>query len=169
MGNDQMIIISDSSPLISLAIIGKLGTLTHLYEEIYVPTAVYKEVTKANKPFAKELKLFLTGKTKNVQNKMAVDILLSDIGAGEAEAIILALEQHPDVILIDDLKARRFAKIKGVNVMGTMGLLLMAKKEGLIEEIKPLLSDLLSNNIRISTKIMSMTLHAAGEMKSVQS
>ena len=159
-----MIIISDSSPLISLAIIGKLNILTQLYEEIYVPTAVYKEVVKSNKPFAKELKLFLQGKTKNVKNKMAVDILLSDIGAGEAEAIVLALEQHPDVILIDDLKARRFAKIKGLNVMGTMGLLLMAKRKGLLEEIKPLLSDLLSNNIRISTKIIDITLHAADEM-----
>ena len=159
-----MIIISDSSPLISLAIIGKLNILARLYEEIYVPTAVYEEVVKSNKPFAKELKSFLRGKTKSVKNKMAVDILLSDIGAGEAEAIILALEQHPDVILIDDLKARRFAKIKGLTVMGTMGLLLMAKKEGLIEEIKPLLSDLLSNNIRISSKIIDITLHAADEM-----
>jgi len=159
-----MIIISDSSPLISLAIIGKLNILVHLYEEIYVPTAVYEEVVKSDKPFAKELKLFLQGKIKSVKNKMAVDILLSDIGAGEAEAIILALEQHPDVILIDDLKARRFAKIKGLTVMGTMGLLLMAKREGLIEEIKPLLSDLLSNNIRISSKIIDITLHAADEM-----
>ena len=164
MGNEQMIIISDSSPLISLAIIGKLDILTHLYDEIYVRTAVYKEVVKSNKSFAKELKSFLQGKIKNVKNKMAVDILLSDIGAGEAEAIILALEQHPDVVLIDDLKARRFARIKGLNVMGTMGLLLMAKKAGLIEEIKPLLSNLLSNNIRISPKIIDITLHAADEM-----
>ena len=159
-----MIIISDSSPLISLAIIGKLNILTYLYEEIYVPTAVYKEVVRSNKPFAKELRLFLTGKIKNVKNKMAVDILLSDIGAGEAEAIVLALEQHPDVILIDDLKARRFARIKGLNVMGTMGLLLMAKKAGLVTEIKPLLSGLLANNIRISSKIIDITLHAADEM-----
>ncbi len=158
-----MIIISDSSPLISLAIIGKLDVLTFLYEEIYVPTAVYKEVIRSGKPFAKELKAFLYDKTKSVENKMAVDILLSDIGAGEAEAIILALEQHPDVILIDDLKARRFAKIKGLTVIGTMGLLLMAKKEGLITELKPLLSDLLSHNIRISAKIIDITLHAAGE------
>ena len=158
-----MIIISDSSPLISLAIIGKLSVLTFLYEEVYVPTAVYEEVTKSNKPFAKELKSFLHDKIKSVENKMAVDILLSDIGAGEAEAIVLALEQHPDVILIDDLKARRFAKMKGLTVMGTMGLLLMAKKEGVITEIKPLLSDLLSHNIRISAKIIDITLHAADE------
>lgn len=93
-----MIIISDASPLISLAIIGKLDIITSLYEEIYVPTAVYQEVVKPNKPFAKELQTFLHGKTKNVENRMAVDILLNDIGAGEAEAIILALEQHPEAI-----------------------------------------------------------------------
>lgn len=45
-----------------------------------------------------------------------------------------------------------------------MGLLLMAKRKGLIEEIKPLLLDLLANNIRIGAKIIDITLHAAGEM-----
>jgi len=158
-----MIIISDSSPLISLAVIGKLNILENLYKEIYVPAAVYEEVVRVDKPFSKELKQFLNGRTKSVKNKMAVEILLSDIGAGEAEAIVLALEQQPDIILIDDLKARKFAKISGLNIIGTMGILLKAKKEGLIKELKPLISELLLRDIRISTKIIEITLQTAQE------
>jgi predicted nucleic acid-binding protein len=164
MDNEKMIIISDSSPLISLAVIRKLNILKSLYKEINVPTAVYEEVVKVDKPFSRELKLFLNDKIKGVKNKMAVEILLSNIGAGEAEAIVLALEQQQDIILIDDLKARKFAKISGLKVIGTMGILLAAKKEGMLKEIRPLLSKLLSNNIRISSKIIEITLQAAREI-----
>jgi len=159
-----MIVISDSSPLISLAATGKLSILENLYKEIYVPTAVYEEVARSDKPFSRELKIFLNGRVKNVKNKMAVEILLSDIGSGESETIVLALEQHPDLVLIDDLKARKFAKIRGLEITGTMGVLLEAKKEGLIKNIKPLLSELLLINIRISTKIIQITLQAAHEI-----
>ncbi|MBL0702302.1 MAG: DUF3368 domain-containing protein [Desulfosarcina sp.] len=163
MDNEKMIVISDSSPLISLAIIEKLDMLEKLYEDIYVPIAVSEEVVRADKPFARKLKLFLNGRTKSVKNKMAVEILSGDIGAGEAEAIVLALEQQPAVVLIDDLKARRFAKMNGLNVIGTMGILLKAKKAGMIKEITPLISELLLGDIRIGKKIIEITLQAAQE------
>jgi len=125
---------------------------------------VFQEVAGTDKPFARELKRFLNGRTKDVRNKMAVRMLSVDIGAGEAEAIVLAMEYQPAVVLIDDLKARRFAKMNGLQVIGTMGILLKAKKEGLIKEIKPLISDLVLNGIRISKKIVEITLQAAQEM-----
>jgi len=159
-----MIIISDSSPLISLAVIGKLDLLEKLYKEIYVPNAVYEEVTLKNKPFSKELKIFLEGRVKIVKNRLAIEILLSDIGIGESEAIVLALEEKPDIVLIDDLKARKFAKIKGLETIGTMGILLEAKKIGLIKEIKPFISKLILSDIRISRKIIDITLQAAQEL-----
>ncbi len=163
MDTEQQMIIADSSPLISLALIGNLSILEQLYQEISVPTAVYDEVVRSDKPCSRELKQFLNGKTKHVKNTMAVDILLSDIGAGEAEAIVLALEQQPAIILIDDLKARKLAKMKGLHIIGTMGILLEAKQEGLITEIKPFIAELLLKDIRISKKIVDMTLHAAQE------
>lgn len=159
-----MIIISDSSPLISLAIIGRLDLLEKLYKDIYVPFAVYKEVTEEEKPFSKELRNYLKDKIKNVSNRLAVDVLVSDIGIGESEAIVLALEEKPDLVLIDDLKARKFAKMNGLEIIGTMGILLEAKKNGLIEEIKPFISELILNGIRISNKIIEITLKAAQEL-----
>ncbi|OQX79434.1 MAG: hypothetical protein B6D64_04920 [Bacteroidetes bacterium 4484_276] len=164
MDNEKIIIISDSSPLISLAVVKKLDTLGKLYDEVFVPDAVFDEVIRADKPFTKELELFLNGKTKSVKNKMAVEMLSGDIGAGEAEAIVLALEQQPAIVLIDDLKARRFAKMNRLTIIGTLGILLKAKKEGLIKEIKPLISELLLNDIRIGAKIIEITLQAAREI-----
>ena len=164
MDNEKIIIISDSSPLISLAVVKKLDTLGKLYDEVFVPDAVFDEVIRADKPFSKELELFLNGKTKSVKNKMAVEMLSGDIGAGEAEAIVLALEQQPAIVLIDDLKARRFAKMNRLTIIGTLGILLKAKKEGLIKEIKPLISELLLNDIRIGAKIIEITLQAAREI-----
>lgn len=163
MDNEKMIVIADSSPLISLALIGKLSILEQLYQEISVPSAVYKEVVKSDKPCSRELKQFLHGKTKLVNNRMAVDILLSDLGEGEAEAIVLALEQQPTMVLLDDLKARKFAKMKGLNIIGTLGILLRAKKDGLISDLKPFIDTLVFNGIRISPKIIEMVLQAAQE------
>lgn len=159
-----MIIVSDSSPLIALAIIGKLNLLEKLYEEIVVPFAVYKEVTEKEKPFSKELRLFLSNRTKQIANRLAVEVLISDIGIGESESIVLALEEKPDLVLIDDLKARKFAKMYGLEIIGTMGILLKAKKKGLITEIKPLITELLSNGIRIGNRIIEMTLEAGQEL-----
>ncbi len=159
-----MIIIADYSPLIALAVISKLELLEKLYQEIYVPNAVFQELADNDKAFAHELRAFLAGRIKQVHNKMAVDVLLSDIGAGEAEAIILALEQHPDAVLLDDLKARKFATMKGLPIIGTLGILLKAKKAGLIQEIKPLLDGMMDANIRISEKIREIALQAAQEI-----
>jgi predicted nucleic acid-binding protein len=150
--------------LIALAIIGKLDLLEKLYEEIVVPFAVYKEVTEKEKPFSKELRLFLSNRTKQIANRLAVEVLISDIGIGESESIVLALEEKPDLVLIDDLKARKFAKMYGLEIIGTMGILLKAKKKGLITEIKPLITELLSNGIRIGNRIIEMTLEAGQEL-----
>jgi predicted nucleic acid-binding protein len=150
--------------LIALAIIGKLNLLEKLYEEIVVPFAVYKEVTEKEKPFSKELRLFLSNRTKQIANRLAVEVLISDIGIGESESIVLALEEKPDLVLIDDLKARKFAKMYGLEIIGTMGILLKAKKKGLITEIKPLITELLSNGIRIGNRIIEMTLEAGQEL-----
>jgi predicted nucleic acid-binding protein len=158
-----MIIISDSSPLISLATIEKLNLLDKLFTEIFVPCSVYEEVIRENKPYSNEIKEFLNGRIKHVKNRVAVEVLLSDIGKGESEAIILAIEEKSDYLLIDDLKARKLAKINGLEIIGTMGILLKGKKEGLIKEIKPFIDELLKNDIRIGDKIIEMTLKAAQE------
>ena len=102
-----MIVVADSSPLIAFAILNLLEILAKIFDELYVPQAVYDEVTSWNKPYARELQDFLKNRVKTVENKLAVTILTNELDIGESEAIILALENNISDILIDEPKGRK--------------------------------------------------------------
>jgi hypothetical protein len=104
-----LIIIADSSPLISLAIIDMLELLEYYFDEVYVPYAVYKEVSVYDKPFSEKLKQYLKNKVSTVENINMVSVLNERIDLGEAEAITLAFEKKADFIILYDLKARKTA------------------------------------------------------------
>ena len=85
------------------------------------------------------------------------------IGAGESEAIALALEMGNLPALLDDKKARRIAKQLDLPVIGTLGLLLKAKKQGVIPAIKPILAALEKVDFRVSTRLRDRALELADE------
>ena len=150
-----MKIIADSSPLISLAILERRNLLLELYSDIYVPQAVFNEIAKPSKPHALILTEFCQDRVIDVKNQMAVAMLINDVDVGEAEAIVLALEIGVMDILIDDAKGRRAAKLKGLQAIGTIGVLLRAKQRGLIT--------LMRNHIRIGQKLYTQALTLADE------
>lgn len=158
-----MIIVSDSSPIISFAIIEKLDVLLKVFTDIFIPKAVYDEITTRNKPYSKILRDFVEDRVKYVNNRLAVEMLNADLDLGEAEVIVLALEQNVKNILIDDYKGRRIARSNDLFPIGTIGVLLQAKKEGFINSVKPLLDTLIRNKIRISKSLYSEALFLARE------
>ncbi len=158
-----MIIVADSSPLISLALLNKLNLLEELFDEITIPQAVFDEISSTEKPFSNTLEEFAKRKTRKAQNKVALSILADELDLGEAEAIILALENKIDNILIDEYKGRRIAKSKGLQIIGTIGVLIQAKENGSINNLRPLLDKLISNNIYISSGLYEEALKLAGE------
>ncbi len=158
-----MIIVADTSPIISLSVIGKLDLLKDIFEEFIIPEEVYRELTKNDKPYSEMLKSFLKTNVRSINNHIAVEMLNFEIDKGESEAIILAIENNIKTILIDDYKARQVAMYKNLNVIGTIGLLLKAKMSGLIKEIKPLLDNLIAHNIRISNELYLTALSKADE------
>ena len=99
-------IIGDSSALIALSVVNKLELLEALYENLFVPQAVYDEVTQVGRPQSDKLKIFLQNRVK------VVDLNLSKLGLGlgELEAITLYKELNADVLLIDDNRAKKSSK-----------------------------------------------------------
>jgi hypothetical protein len=158
-----MNIIADTSPLISLAILDKLDMLQHIFSEIYLPEAVFTELTIQNKPYAQKLTAFTRDKIIAVKNRALVQTFHEYVDLGESEAIALALEMQIETILIDDAKGRKFARQHGLRPIGTIGILLQAKQEGMVNVIKPELDILVANRIRIGSKLYQHALILAGE------
>jgi len=156
-----MKIVSNSSPLIALAKIEKLDIIRY---DVVIPEAVFHEITKPKKEYVKELYKWCKNKVIEVKNKKAVEYLELIIDKGEAETIVLAEELNAGAVLIDDLKARKIAKLRGLNVIGTIGILLDAKEKGVITELKPLLELLLEKKIRVSEELYYRALEIADEI-----
>lgn len=158
-----MLIVSDSSPLISLAILDLLEILDVLFEKVYVPESVFQEVTKGDKPHSNKLKVYLENKVKKVNDQLSVDILKNDIDVGEAESIVLALEIGIQDVLMDDYKGRMKATLNGLTPIGVIGILIRAKQKGIIQNLKPLLDVLIENKRRVSEQLYNHALQIVNE------
>lgn len=136
-----MKVISNSSPLIFLSAVGLLDLLKKEFEEILVPEAVYTEVTSNNLKGSNEVKNADWIRVQELKNKRSLSFY-PILDEGEEKAIILAMEQKADLLLIDDLAGRRAAQIHGINVMGTLGFLKVMHKKGRIKNLKSVLDAL---------------------------
>lgn len=158
-------VVVNSTPLIVLCNIGMLSLLKEMYGEIIIPEAVYKEITakmdsaciavNQSMDWIKILKIPANEKLK---------IYRARLHAGEVEVMLLA-QQLPvaDLVIIDDNAAKTTAKFLGLKVTGTLGVLLKAKKLGLISSIRPLIEKIVQSGFYISDNIKNIILHSAGE------
>lgn len=134
-----MSIVSDSSPLISLARISQLDLLRHLYGEIIVPEAVWQEVVVdgAGQPGAETIRQAPWVRCIAVNNRTVAEALRQGLDAGEAEAIALAIEGSAELLLIDDRLGRESAQHLGVHCVGLVGVLVEAKQKKVIALLRP--------------------------------
>ena len=153
-------VIVNSTPLIVLSNIGRLELLHELYQEIYIPQAVYREVTEKNDKASLNIQNALNWiHVENIQNPEKYMMYKAKLHAGEVEVMILAQETPAaDLVIIDDNAARKTAKFLGLNVTGTIGVLLKAKIKGLIPEVKPILNELQANGFYISEQVVKIIL-----------
>ena len=161
------IVVVNSSPLIYLSAIEKVGILKKLFHEIIVPEAVKREIMSGGKDnFAfKELHSEKWIKTRQVKNKLAKNYLLTDIDDGEAEVIVLAEELKAITVIMDDRLGRKLAKLRGLNVIGTLRVLVSAKEKGIITEIKPLIKQIKQAGFWISADVQKAILEQSKELK----
>lgn len=158
-----MLLIADTSPLISLLVIDQLNLLDQLFEEYYLPKAVWDELNSHNEltDYADQLSL-LSLRVKEINT---VYVPMPGIDVGETEAIILCKELQADVLLVDDKKAREVAELLGINCTGTLAVLLRAHGKGLINELKPLFMTLIRENRYYSKILLNQLLEKVGEQK----
>ena len=136
-----MIVISDTTPLISLIKIGQLNLLNHLFGEVQIPSAVFEELI-SNPRFPDESRQIRECpfiKKINVTDTNAVNLLRRSTGldAGESEAIILSDSISASLLLMDEAKGREVAAQMGIQLMGTIGILLVANNGNLLLNIGP--------------------------------
>jgi predicted nucleic acid-binding protein len=158
-----MIIVCDSSPVVALAICDSLNMLDMLFAEVIIPERVYAELTVPNKPESIKIARWAQEKIVQARNPHLLQALNVSLDAGESEAMALYWEQSADFLLVDEKKGRKIAALNGMKVIGTLGILLLAKQKGLLPEIKPMLTLLQNSAIRISDVLYHRALVLAGE------
>lgn len=164
-----MIVVSDTSPITNLAAIGQLDLLQRLYTRIIIPVAVYDEMVNVGKPVpgTTEVRTLSWIQTQAVADRQRVNTIREseeNIDLGEAEAIILAIEIKTDLLLMDERRGRLVATSYGLQVTGLLGVLVQAKRNSLIQSVKPLLDQLIDQaDFRVSDQLYTTILQIANE------
>ncbi|MCK7575044.1 MAG: DUF3368 domain-containing protein [Chromatiales bacterium] len=157
-----MILVADCSALIALATCDALPLLDQLFGQVVVPEAVYREAVVGSKPEAERLRHYLHGRVHALDPELPI-LLDGFSDAGETEAMLLYRQLRADYLLIDDRRGRRMAQINNIQVIGSLGVLLGAKRAGLIEVVKPYVQRLSASDLYLSDTLVSTVLEIAGE------
>jgi predicted nucleic acid-binding protein len=129
----------------------------------HIPQEVFNEIEAGkHKKYYLNLLTFEWIKIEQIQDRKSISYFL-DLDKGEAEAIVLATESEADLILLDESPGRFHAKHAGLRVTGTIGILVKAKKQGLISELKPLILDLKDKGVWLSESLIERILELANE------
>lgn len=158
-------VIVNTTPLIALCHVGQLDILKKIYGEISIPQAVYRELSeKKDSVCKKQVDDSLSWiHVENIKNQMAKSMFKTQLHDGEVEVMILAKEKNADLVIIDDANAKKHAKYLKLSVTGTLGILIRAKRQGYISELKPIIQEMVEKNIFISEKLMKLCLEQVGE------
>jgi len=158
-------IIVNSTPLISLAIIHQLDLLQKIFNDVYIPLTVYNEVIVNGKGKAGHAELSMINWLQVVVpvNAPLKQSIMLQLDEGEADVITIAKDKDISLVCIDEFAGRQYASLLGLDVIGTLGILLIAKKKGIIPLLKPLCDKLILNERYISSGLYNEVLIKAGE------
>ena len=162
-----MIIVSDTSPITSLAAINRLNLLQQLYGNIIIPEAVYRELTEVSTPVPGTREV-LSADWIQVRSPIGGSLVATlkalPLDDGESEAIVLAMELNAELLLIDERRGRTEASRQGLRITGLLGVLIEAKTRGAIAEVKPIIHALIETaEFRVSQTLYHRVLQIVGE------
>jgi uncharacterized protein len=157
-----VIVVSDSSPLIALSSVDRLDLMQLLFDTVIIPVSVRDEVVGTAAKIAVELPSLI--RVVPVAAELPVRFLKLNLHAGESEAIALALERGIQGIILDDKQAREIADELGLKVIGTLGLLILAKRKGFLSEVRPIMAQIIERvNFRIAPSVLNRALSVIDE------
>lgn len=164
-----MIVVSDTTPIISFIKLGRLNILKDMFGEVRIPEAVFEELT-SNALFKEEANEVIACefiKQMPVDDMKSVNLLRrsTNLDAGESEAIVLADSLEHSILLIDEAKGRKVAKNMGLNIMGTIGILLVAYEDGVLDkrDIEECMEIIRNSRLRISETLLDLLNHKINE------
>ena len=163
-----MLVVSDTSPVLNLAVIGHLELLRQQFGEVVFPPAVLEELkVDSDYPGTSQIRQAIEDgwlRKMDLKNDQMVRVLKRELDDGEAEAIALALEMGIEVVLIDERDGRAAAKAVGLSPIGILGVLLQAKLLGQIDSLGVILDKLQNDaGFYINDRLVKNMLAEAGE------
>ena len=155
------LVIADSGPIFSLALVDKLNILDVLFDEIKIPQAVWNEITLDDSVSCFDIIVnYFKYKVEKITQFNELTFIMD---YGESESITLYRELNANFLLVDDKKARRIAENLNITCIGTLGLLIAAKDKGIINELKPIFEEFLKNKRYYSLNLLNAILKENNE------
>lgn len=159
-----MTLVFNASPLIVLAKAGLLDRLLPLGDEIWIPSAVASEVSAGTAPDDPASRWIETQSSIiHPPTTIAPFVMAWDLGAGESAVISLTDKNSHAIAVLDDLAARRCAQAMGLRIIGTLGLVLMAKQAGIIPSASRALDAIVAAGLFVSRHHLETIKSQAGE------
>lgn len=161
-----MIVVSDTTPISELTKVGYLDLLPQLFGKVIIPKGVFEELQSGEHPAANLIAEVSWLEVVTVSNRKVVNELQGSfkLDLGESEAIALAEEITATQLLIDEKAARKIALARKLPLIGTMGLLLLAKRRSLLDNVRTVLDEMRERGTRISERLYKQVLTLAGEI-----
>jgi hypothetical protein len=160
------LLVADSGPLIALARLDLLAVPARLFGELLVTATVWHEVTREPRA-AEQAALsaaFASGLIRVERDPLQIPSALADVRLdnGERSALALALLRGA-VVLVDERRGRACAVDLGLHVLGTLGLLVRAREQGLVDRVRPLAEALLASGYYLARPLIDRALASIGE------
>jgi predicted nucleic acid-binding protein len=165
-----MPVVSNTSPVLNLAIIGQLSLLREQFGEIWIPVAVVEELrVEEDLPGSRGVREAMEAgwlRVEDVKDQALAQVLQQDLDRGEAEAIALAMQVKAERMLLDEREARRVAKSLALKVTGVLGILLRARREGKLPSLQKAMDELRERvGFRIGAGLYADLIRESGEGK----
>ncbi len=161
-------VVSNTSPILNLAIVDRLPLLQEQFPRVIIPSEVLEELKPGDDfPGSERIRQALDAQwlvVMSLQSRHLKEALMLDLDQGEAAAIALALELGSKQILMDEFDGRAKAKALGFEPLGILGILLRAKRRGMIASLKVEMEALRRDaGFFIAARLFEEILHQAGE------